>query len=325
MPVPESFFVIVKCMTFNHRAYIGDAMNGFCMQNTNFPYLCIVMDDCSTDGEQEVIKKYIAKHFHSIADEETDDYVLNLCRHKTNDNCYFAVFYLKYNHYLIGKKHDKISYYSKWQDKCKYIAFCEGDDYWIDPTKLQLQADFMENNKDYVLCGCNGFIYYERLVEAPKYFNKIIESRELQPSEVINQWILPTASLFCRKDLEIIRDPKFVVGDIVVALSALRAGRVYCFSNLMTVYRKLYGGSVIANYFSQTKTLQTEGNIYIYETFKRLIPKYEHDFLSAITKQKKELAILKLRNKSLILCAIRYPGLMIKKGIKKIVNKLKDI
>ena len=154
MSLPESFMVIVKCMTFNHHAYIKDAMDGFCMQMTISPYLCIVMDDCSTDGEQEVIENYVVEHFNLLSTEETDDYVLNLCQHKTNDNCYFAVFYLKYNHYSIKKS--KVSYYSEWQNKCKYIAICEGDDYWIDGRKLQMQVDFLGENEKYSMVCCRA-------------------------------------------------------------------------------------------------------------------------------------------------------------------------
>lgn len=145
--MPESFLVVVQCMTFNHHAYIEDAMNGFCMQKTDFPYICIVMDDCSTDGEQEVIKNYVDEHFNLLSTDETDDYVLNFCQHKTNENCYFAVFYLKYNHYSINK--DKTPYYLKWQDKCKYVAFCEGDDYWIDCSFLLSSVDYLKVNKSY--------------------------------------------------------------------------------------------------------------------------------------------------------------------------------
>ena len=57
------FIVCVRCITFNHANYIEDAMNGFTMQETNFPYVCTILDDASTDGEQEVIKKYLQEHF----------------------------------------------------------------------------------------------------------------------------------------------------------------------------------------------------------------------------------------------------------------------
>ena len=321
MSTPTSFMVCTKCMTFNHHAYIEDAMNGFCMQETNFPFVCVIIDDASTDGEQEVIKKYFDLHFDQSETAETEDYIMTFGQHKTNKNCYFAVLYLKYNHYSIKKS--KIPYYSRWQDNSKYIALCEGDDYWIDSTKLQLQADFMENNKDYVLCGCNGFIYYERLAESPKYFNKIIESRELQPSEVINKWILPTASLFYRKDLVIIRDPKFVVGDIVVALSALKSGKIYCFSKMMTIYRVIYGGSILHNMYADKQIDLKYGFIYIFKKFMTLMPQYKLYFDISINKKNNEIAFLKLKRKSHILCFCRFPKKNMKDIAKRIYNYLK--
>lgn len=152
------WMVCVRCLTFNHAPYIVDAMNGFTMQKTDFPFVCVVVDDASTDGEQEVIKNYLNEHF-DLEDkmiarhEETDDYVLTFARHKTNLHCFFAVLYLKYNHYSIKKI--KNPYYSQWQDKAKYIALCEGDDYWIDCLKLQKQVDFLENHPDFGLCHTN--------------------------------------------------------------------------------------------------------------------------------------------------------------------------
>ena len=101
MSIPTSFLVCVKRMTFNHHAYIEDAMNGFVMQETDFPFVCVIIDDASTDGEPEVIN------------DETDDYVRTLGRHKTNENCYFLVIYLKYNHYSIKKS--KMPYYAEYQ------------------------------------------------------------------------------------------------------------------------------------------------------------------------------------------------------------------
>ena len=58
-----NFFVRVTCMTYNQSTYITDAMNGFCMQQTNFPFVCTIMDDASTDGEQNVIKQYFRENF----------------------------------------------------------------------------------------------------------------------------------------------------------------------------------------------------------------------------------------------------------------------
>ena len=70
-------------------------MDGFCMQETDFPFVCIIIDDASTDGEQEVIRQYLSEHFDLENDvtrnEETDHYRQTYARHKTNPNCYFAV------------------------------------------------------------------------------------------------------------------------------------------------------------------------------------------------------------------------------------------
>ena len=57
------FLVCARCFTYNHAPYIEDAMNGFCMQQTHFPYVCVIVDDASTDGESEVIKNYLQTHF----------------------------------------------------------------------------------------------------------------------------------------------------------------------------------------------------------------------------------------------------------------------
>ncbi len=156
------YMVRVSCMTYNHAPYIKDAMDGFCMQETKFPFVCTIMDDASTDGEPEVIKNYLQTHFDlddkSVArNEETEDSHLYFARHKTNKNCYFAVVLLKYNHYSI--KMTKNPYISEWVDSVKYVAICEGDDYWIAADKLQRQVEFLENHPDYGMCYCNFQVY----------------------------------------------------------------------------------------------------------------------------------------------------------------------
>lgn len=165
--IPEKFLVCVRCMTFNHAKYIEDALNGFSMQETNFPFICTIIDDASTDGEQEVINKYLKQFFDLddksvVRNEETNDYVLTFARHKTNKNCYFAVLYLKYNHYgNTSLKRRKLQYIAEWNDNAKYIAPCEGDDYWIDPLKLQKQVDFLESHPDYGMVYTNYKMYYQ--------------------------------------------------------------------------------------------------------------------------------------------------------------------
>ena len=148
----------VNCCTYNQSAYITDTLNGFAMQLTDFPFVCTVIDDASTDGEQAVIEDYLAKHFDFSEGSasyrtETDYAHIVFARHKVNVNCYFAVLFLKENHYSRNK--DRMPYLSEWRDGVKYLAFCEGDDYWTDPHKLQKQVDFLDTHPDYGMTYTN--------------------------------------------------------------------------------------------------------------------------------------------------------------------------
>lgn len=194
---PEYKYVVrVRCMTYNHAPYIEDAMNGFCMQETSFPFVCIIVDDASTDGEPEVIRSYLKEHFvlddNSIfRKEETDDYYLTFAQHKTNKNCYFAVLFLKYNHHSIKKP--KKPYFDEWRDT-KYIAVCEGDDYWIHPQKLQLQVNYLESNPEYGLVHtkCKGF------VETKKEYEKSLIGKRVDTFETFleGNTIVTASTLF---------------------------------------------------------------------------------------------------------------------------------
>lgn len=153
--VENKYKVYVCCNTYNHAAYITDALNGFVMQETNFPFVVCVIDDASTDGEQAVIRQYVNKNFDTdnpdVAYQRETDYAeITFTQHKTNKNCFLVVHYLKYNHYQhnISMR----SYLDEWRNDSEYIALCEGDDYWTDPLKLQKQVDFLDINPDYVLC-----------------------------------------------------------------------------------------------------------------------------------------------------------------------------
>lgn len=140
-----------RCFTYNHAPYIVDAMNGFTMQVTTFPVVTVIVDDASTDGEQDIIRQYLVENFQKpFRSAESDDYLLICANHKTNCNCLFVVFLLKYNHYSIKKS--KFPYMAEWLDAAKYHAICEGDDYWIEPHKLQLQVDFLDAHPQHSHC-----------------------------------------------------------------------------------------------------------------------------------------------------------------------------
>lgn len=180
-----NFHVCVLCITYNHIRYIEDALNGFAMQQTTFPYLCAIIDDASTDGEQDCIKGYLDEHCEkdekTLANfEETNDYQLIFARHKENRNCYFVVFNLKYNHYSLKK--NKIAYLKNWLTNTKYIAFCEGDDFWLSTEKLQKQVTILDDHPEIDMCACEAVVIQEnRRVGnmAPSVNERIISLEEV--------------------------------------------------------------------------------------------------------------------------------------------------
>jgi len=231
-------------MTFNQSKYILDALNGFVMQQTNFPFVVMVVDDASTDGEQEVIKKFVAEQFDindtAIAEgKETDYAYITYARHKMNKSCYIAALYLKENHY--SRRKSKMPYLVEWRNNIKYEALCEGDDYWTDPLKLQKQVDFLEENPEYTLT-CHRYDIYDQeekiwkddLTECFFKGKKGISfTYQTQPA-----WLTKTLSLVYR--LECLEDFfKMSVSrrDIILVYFLLKFGKGYCFNEKMGVYR----------------------------------------------------------------------------------------
>lgn len=127
--------VSICCITYNHAQFIRKCLDGFLMQQTDFPIEILIHDDCSTDGTTEIIREYEAKYPDLI----------------------FPI-YEEVNQYQNGKTAE-IDFYNYRRARGKYIAYCEGDDYWTNPLKLQKQVDFMETNPEYSVCFHNFQIY----------------------------------------------------------------------------------------------------------------------------------------------------------------------
>ena len=263
-----NYKVCVRCVTYNHAPFIVDALNGFCMQETNFPYVCTIVDDASTDGEEEIIKRYLENNFdfhdYSIVwNEETDDFILTFAQHKTNKNCFFAVYFLKYNHYQ--KRKLKSPYFNEWASKAKYTAICEGDDYWVNRDKLQKQVTFLDNNPNYSMCFHNAKIGYSDTSEGISMFERVID-RDYYGTELFNQWIVPTASMmFISKvmDMQTIGDDRMRYGDIVFVLKCVKYGKVRGFSDEMSVYR-IHTSSITHNSIIKKADLYKKANHYLF-------------------------------------------------------------
>lgn len=130
--IEDEIKVSICCLTFNHEKFIKQTLDSFLMQKTNFPFEILIHDDASTDNTAIIIKEYDKNH-----------------------PGLFLPIYQTVNQKSIYKSgmNPRFNYP---RAKGKYIAICEGDDYWTDPLKLQKQVDFLENNPDYVACygGC---------------------------------------------------------------------------------------------------------------------------------------------------------------------------
>ena len=128
--------VSIRCNTYNHERYIRQCLEGFVIQKTNFRFEAIVHDDASTDGTAAIIREYAEKYPDIIKPiYETEN------QYSKHDGSLRKII----NKHMHGK----------------YIAVCEGDDYWIDPFKLQKQVDFLENNPEYGLVHTAAKSYHE--------------------------------------------------------------------------------------------------------------------------------------------------------------------
>ena len=154
MGTDYKYLVGIRCFTYNQSAYIPDALNGFVSQQTTFPFVIMVVDDASTDGEQDVIKSFITDNFDSsTTKDESRDYAdITFAQHKTNKNCYIVAMFLHQNLYRKGENAKKLDYLSEWRNCCKYESICEGDDFWCHPYKLAEQVNYMETHPEAGLC-----------------------------------------------------------------------------------------------------------------------------------------------------------------------------
>lgn len=246
------FLVHVNCITFNHASYIIDTMDGFCAQKTTFPFICTIFDDNSTDGEQGAIKQYLEDNFDlddaSMGrNEETDDYVLIFVRHKTNKNCFYAVYFLKYNHYSIGKGYRKLDYCKELVEHAPYVALCEGDDYWIDPNKLQKQVDYLESHPECgLVCG-----YAHSFVQSTRNLMEVrpIGEKDFNYDDVLWENPVTTLTAMYRFNLldgyeEFIKGTDWFVGDLPKWLYITSKSNIHKLNDVLGVYR------VVTNSFS---------------------------------------------------------------------------
>lgn len=229
----ERVDISIFCVTYNHKKYIRDALNGFLAQKTNYSFQIAIFDDASNDGTSEILLEYKRKYPDKIRLVISP---VNTYRLPNRD----AIFDNWKRQNLLGR----------------YIAICEGDDYWIDDKKLQIQVDFMEKHKECVMTAHGSIVQDFNNGELYKR-NVYGENKYLLPQEIIMQpnGNLPTASLIVRRDVFFRPDifPKCSVGDVPMQLFALTKGKIYYFERIMSVYRFMHQGSWTSNYSKDIK------------------------------------------------------------------------
>ncbi|PKM55419.1 MAG: glycosyl transferase family 2 [Firmicutes bacterium HGW-Firmicutes-5] len=231
--------VSIVCITYNQEKYISEAIESFLMQKTNFNYEILIHDDASKDKTPEIIKKYETQYPNII-----------------------RPVYQKENQYSKG-----VQVLDFYQDmaKGKYIAICEGDDYWTDSDKLQKQVDYMEKHQD-----CSACVHAAIKVDAKT--NKKVG--EVRPSETSKDYttemiimggggLFATNSILYRRKFS--KRPDFYlncyIGDFPLIIYFSICGRIHYMETSMSAYRINVENSwsvIISKSCTDTRKLHTD-------------------------------------------------------------------
>jgi glycosyltransferase involved in cell wall biosynthesis len=200
----------VCLITYNHGLYIRQAIESVLMQRVNFSWELIIADDCSNDNTREILKEYQEKH----------PGLIRLILQEKN----------------VGPAQNWIDLMRA--PESNYVAYFEGDDYWTDANKLQKQFDFMEQNKEFVMCFHNVTVINE-LTNTTHLFHKYDKS-EYKGLDLFKKWIVPTVSVFFRnilpKELPLFFK-EATHGDLALFLYMTQFGKIKLIDGVMAVYR----------------------------------------------------------------------------------------
>lgn len=258
--------VSIECLTYNQEPYIAQTLDGFLMQKTAFPFEVIVHDDASTDRTADVILEY-EKKFPQIIKPIYE-----------NENQY-------------SKHDDSLNRIVTAAIRGKYIAMCEGDDYWIDENKLQMQVDFLEKNPEYGLCytKCRQFIQKDS-----KFSKKIFGSYVKDFDDLLkNGNRIPTLTAVCRKALEdkYLEEIKpysrgWLMGDYPRWLYMAHASKVKFIDKVTSVYRVLensasHSGDIEKN-IAFSKSVWDIQNFFSEKYLGKKIPPFDEHYFRAL-------------------------------------------
>ena len=207
----SEILVSVHVVTYNHEKYIAQAIEGILSQITEFEFEIVIGEDKSTDGTLLICKQYQKLYPEKI----------KLVERQVN----------------IGSLNNFIDLFNHCNGK--YIAICEGDDYWINSTKLQSQVDFLEENNDYILSFSKSYEYFEadnELIET-KYPEKI--NNLTIPQLLKYSWFIRTATILFKRDklnFQFLLKVRYGV-DYFLQLLLLNQGKFHFLNEITSVYR----------------------------------------------------------------------------------------
>lgn len=222
----ETVRVSIICNTYNHERYIAQALDSFLAQETTFPYEILIHDDASTDRTADIIRDYERRYPDRI----------------------FPI-YQSENQYSKGVAISRVFQYPR--ARGMYFALCEGDDFWLDPHKLQKQYDYMQKHPECTLCISNALICAPS-GEIIGDYSPAKENRCFSPEEVIlgGGGFCATNSIFSRtrliQDLPAYFDILYI--DFVIQMYLASCGTTYCFADKMAAYRRGVEGSWTSGY-----------------------------------------------------------------------------
>lgn len=265
--------VVISCMAYNHELYLCDALEGFVMQQTDFPFIAVVHDDASTDDTARVICQYAERYPDII----------------------FPIYEKVNQHSKRNGSLRRILQAAREATGARYVALCEGDDYWTDPNKLQKQVDFLESHPDYSLCFANARLHYEDKGLTEENFN--LEDREYLPIEVYKDWLVPTPTMVFRSNVydsmcyrQLSKIKRSVFGDLTLYMALSTIGKLYGMSDIVAGYRRFSSGAT--NYLWEHPYLHYHNRICVAKYFGKEFVKIDVDrftvyFIPTLKKLKK--------------------------------------
>ena len=286
--------VSISCNTYNHAPYIRQCLDGFMMQKTSFPFEVLVHDDASTDGTSDIIREFEQKY---------PDIIKPIYQTENQHSKKIAIS-RKYNYpRLLGK----------------YLALCEGDDYWTDEDKLQKQVDFLEANGDFSICFHPVRVFREEDgVFAEDYpapdIPDIMDIRKLTEYNHIG-----TCSVMYRIDKKVFDDlntfPVLPVGDYLLNMLYARNGKIKKLPDTMAVYRIHKGGTW------SSKTLDYQHTVWLKVLESLIIHFGKEQEVSELLKER----YIKTANELLVSYAVNNGGIIPQDVFDQIIGFSKEV